>query len=116
MLSSSQSPALHVRNCRQRYSLCNCRQRYREDKSAIKRVGVDISEKKARTKWSADEETGLLSAVLEREDVLFGDFKGLEGNSGIGWEKVAYVLNALEYSKTRSLILFQKHRPIIVAS
>lgn len=35
--------------------------------------GVDLSEKKTRTKWSTDEETSLISAVLDREDVLFGD-------------------------------------------
>lgn len=61
--------------------------------------GVDLSEKKTRTKWSTDEETSLISAVLDREDVLFGEFKGPGGKSGVakrrqGWEEVADVLNA----------------------
>lgn len=60
---------------------------------------VDLSDKKTRTKWSADEETCLISAVLDREDVLFGEFKGPGGKSGVakrrqGWEEVADVLIA----------------------
>lgn len=61
--------------------------------------GVDIRELKARTKWSADEETALISAVLGREDVLFWDFKGPGGKSGVAkwrqdWKEIADVLNA----------------------
>ncbi|XP_062612092.1 uncharacterized protein LOC134273891 [Saccostrea cucullata] len=59
----------------------------------------EVVEKKVRTKWSPDEETRLISAVLDREDALFGDFKGTGAKSGQakrrqGWEEVADVLNA----------------------
>eukprot|EP00105_Crassostrea_gigas_P007526 XP_011421804.1 PREDICTED: myb/SANT-like DNA-binding domain-containing protein 4 [Crassostrea gigas] len=68
---------------------------------------VDLSDKKTRTKWSADEETCLISAVLDREDVLFGEFKGPGGKSGVakrrqGWEEVADAINAQFTSSKRS--------------
>uniref|UniRef100_A0A8W8NZQ9 Myb/SANT-like DNA-binding domain-containing protein n=1 Tax=Magallana gigas TaxID=29159 RepID=A0A8W8NZQ9_MAGGI len=54
-----------------------------------------------------DEETCLLSAVLDREDVLFGEFKGPGGESGVakrrqGWEEVADAINAQFTSSKRS--------------
>lgn len=70
--------------------------------------------KKDTDKWSAYKETSLISAVLHREDVLFGKFKGpgrweyCVAKMGQGWEDVEDV-NAFESSKTRSLILFYKH-------
>eukprot|EP00105_Crassostrea_gigas_P034986 XP_019919134.1 PREDICTED: uncharacterized protein LOC105318912 [Crassostrea gigas] len=54
-----------------------------------------------------DEETCLISAVLDREDVLFGEFKGPGGKSGVakrrqGWEEVADAINAQFTSSKRS--------------
>ena len=56
-------------------------------------------EKKSRTKWTNDEETVLISSVLDREAVLFGDFKGTGALPGQarrrqGWEEKAELLNA----------------------
>lgn len=49
----------------------------------------------------------VISAVLDREDVLFGEFKGPGGKSGVakrrqGWEEVADAINAQFTSSKRS--------------
>lgn len=44
---------------------------------------VDFSDKKIRIKWFVDEEMCFIFVVLDREDVLFGEFKGFGGKFGV---------------------------------